>query len=139
MRCGEIHGLFTRRLDGRLDAAGLDALEAHLRACPACRAELAGWEASSRLLRAAGPTLVPAGLAERAFRAAIAAQPTPPLSSWFVAAGRRAAVAGAIAAVVIWVGVLFERTSRPRPEASAQDPIEVAVLLWAGEVGGDAE
>lgn len=138
MRCGEARGLFTRRLDGRLGPAEREALEAHLRSCAACRAELAGWEASARLLRARGPSAVPEGLAERAFRTALAARPAPPLASWFVAVGRRAAVAGAIAALAIWIGVLVARSSAS-PAYAAQEPIEVAVLLWTGEVAGDAE
>lgn len=138
MTCAEARRLFAARLDGRLGAAAREALESHLRACAACRAELAGWEASSRLLRTSGPTAVPAGLAERVTRAALAAEPAPPLASWFVAAGRRAALAGAIAAVAIWAGVLVARTTETRTYAT-QDAIEVAVLLWTGEVGGDGE
>ncbi len=137
MSCGEIRKLFSRRLDGRLGAAEQEALEGHLSRCAACREDLARWTAAARLLRAGGPTPVPGGLAERAFRAALAAERGPSLASWFVAAGRRAAVAGAIAALAIWVGVLAARRS-PRAEATAQDPIEVAVQLW-GEGGADGE
>jgi len=140
--CRETRRLFTRRLDGRLGASERDALEAHLATCLGCRRELARWEAAARLLRARGPTPVPAGLAERAWHAALDPGRSPSLESWFVTTARRAALAGAVAALAVWAGVLAARTRSARPgevEAAAQDPIEVAVQLWTAGVGGDGE
>jgi anti-sigma factor RsiW len=138
MSCRDVRRLFTARLDGRLGPAGRERLEGHLEACPACRAELAGWEEAARALRAAGPTAVPEGLAERAFRAAIAPRRTPAPGAWFVPAARRAALAGALAAAAVWVGVLAGGGA-PRPADAVQDPLEVAVLLWMAEVPPDGE
>jgi anti-sigma factor RsiW len=137
MRCRDAHRSFGARLDRRLDAARRDALERHLAACAGCRAELARWEATARALRALGPTAIPAGLAERAFRAAVEA-PAPPQApfAWFVPIAERTAIAGAIAAAAVWIGVL---ATGPSPRAAApQDPLEVAVLLWAAG-GPDGE
>jgi anti-sigma factor RsiW len=130
MSCRETSRLFGARLDGRLDPAGRARLEAHLAGCAACRGELDRWEDAARALRAVGPTRVPPGLAERAFRAAVAPRRAP--AGWFVPAALRAALAGALAAAAVWAGVLAERAGT-RPE-TPQDPIEVAVQLWTAEV-----
>jgi len=130
MSCRDVSRLFGAKLDGRLDAAGRAALEGHLAGCAACRAELARWEAAALALRASGPTPVPPGLAERAFRAAVA--PRAP-AAWFVPAARRAVLAGALAAAAVWAGVLADGAAT-RPAAPPQDPIEVAVQLWMAEV-----
>jgi len=127
MRCGAARGLFSRHLDGRLAEPDRAALEAHLAGCGACRAELARWEGAARALRGLGPTPPPAGLADRAFRAAVAAQPAPPLAAWFVGTARRAILAGAVAAVAAWLGALAAG-SAPAP-AAAEDPMELAVQL----------
>jgi anti-sigma factor RsiW len=141
MRCREARRSFGARLDRRLAPAGRDALDAHLTACAGCRAELARWEATAGALRALGPTAVPAGLAERAFRAAVEAAPRSPPSpfAWFVPVAGRMAVAGAIAASAVWIAVLATDPSpRAAGAAAAQDPLEVAVLLWsAGSPDGD--
>ncbi len=67
MDCG-----FSRQLsayhDGELGSAERLALEAHLAQCDACRRELAGLQALSRLVAQAGRAPLPAGLVERAHR-----------------------------------------------------------------------
>lgn len=140
MTCREARRSFGARLDRRLAPAGRDALDAHLAACAGCRAELARWESAADALRALGPTAVPAGLAERAFRAAVEAPRSPPSPfTWFVPVAGRLAVAGAIAASAVWIAVLATSPSpRAAGAAAAQDPLEVAVLLWsAGSPDGD--
>ncbi len=139
MSCRGVRRLFGARLDGRLDAAGRERLDAHLAACAACRAELARWERAARALRAAGPTAAPEGLAERAFRAALdaGARRAPSPLGWFLPAAGRAALAGAVAAAAVWIGVLAAGAGRP-PD-SAQDPLEVAVQLWMSEVPSHGE
>ncbi|HYG67084.1 MAG TPA: zf-HC2 domain-containing protein [Anaeromyxobacteraceae bacterium] len=127
MRCRAARGLFSRRVDGRLAEPDRSALDAHLAGCDRCRAELARWEGAARALRGIGPTPLPAGIADRAFRAAIAAEPAPPLAAWFVGAARRAVLAGAVAAVAAWLGALAVG-SAPAP-AAAEDPMELAVQL----------
>ena len=141
MTCAGSRKLFSRRLDGRLAADEAVALDAHLAECARCRRELARWEEAARALRALGRARAPAGLAERAWHAAVDPERGPSLALWFVRAGRRAIVAGALAAAAVWIGVLATRTpggqAAGAASVGAQDPIEVAVQLWAGEVGGE--
>jgi anti-sigma factor RsiW len=139
MSCRDARRLFTARLDGRLDRPGdRERLEAHLAACGACRAELARWEAAARALRAAGPTPIADGLAERAFRAATGGRRALAPGAWFLPAARRAALAGALGAAAVWIGVLASGGAE-RPAETAQDPLEVAVLLWMTEVPSDGD
>ncbi|HET8541301.1 MAG TPA: zf-HC2 domain-containing protein [Anaeromyxobacter sp.] len=133
MTCRDARTLFSARLDGRLGPDEARALDAHLAACAACRGELARWEAAAGALRAAGPTPVPPSLAERAFRAATRAERPAPVAG-FLPAGRKAALAGALAAAAVWIAALATGAApRPAPADAGQDPIEVAVLLWTAE------
>jgi anti-sigma factor RsiW len=148
VRCTDARKAFTRRLDGRLTAAERAALDAHLSSCGGCRAGLARWEAAAIALRALGPTAAPAGLAERAYRAAMAggarAEPVP-LAASFVGAARRAVLGGAALAAAVWLGVLATGDApasapAPTPASGAEDPMELALQLqlWAPEGGDDA-
>ncbi|KUK41674.1 MAG: Putative transmembrane anti-sigma factor [Clostridia bacterium 62_21] len=66
MRCVEARELFSARLDGELAPHEAAALEAHLAACAACRAELAAWEELSGQVRAlAADMRAPEGFARR--------------------------------------------------------------------------
>ncbi|HEX9053137.1 MAG TPA: zf-HC2 domain-containing protein [Anaeromyxobacter sp.] len=134
MRCRDATTKFSARLDGRLGPEELRALEAHLDGCAACGRELATWEAAARALRAAGPTPVPPFLAERAFRAATrAGRPAP--AAGFLPAARKMAIAGALAAVGVWLAALATGAGAHPGTAASQDPIEVAMVLWTAEGG----
>ena len=90
------------------------------------------------LREAVPPAQVPAGLADRAFRAAMATAPAP-FTDRFVLTARRTALVGAIATALVWGGLLL-RGPAPDATASAQlDPAEAALSLWTGEevTGGD--
>jgi anti-sigma factor RsiW len=152
MRCGDARRRFTLHLEDRLAAAERTRLAEHLSACARCRAELARWEGVAGALRARGPTPAPAGLTERVFRAAMAERARPPLAAWFVGAARKAVLAGAVAAVAVWLGVLasggapeLARAPAPAPSQAglaalaADDPMELAtaVQLWTAEGGDD--
>jgi anti-sigma factor RsiW len=127
--CEAARTLFTRRLDDRLSSGEQSTLAEHLASCAACRAELARWKRAATALRASGPTPVPAGLAERAFRAALDAEPAP-LAAWFVGAARRAALAGAVAAAAVWAVALATGSVPGAPaRLTAEDPMELAVQL----------
>ena len=66
MRCVEARQLFSPRLDGELAPHEAAALEAHLAACAACRAELAAWEELSAQVRGlAAEVQAPAGFVGR--------------------------------------------------------------------------
>jgi anti-sigma factor RsiW len=133
MGCRDARTLFSGRLDGRLGPEGAAALDAHLAGCAACRRELARWEGAARALRASGPTAVPPLLAGRAFLAATrAARPAPGV--WFLPAARTVALAGALAAAGVWLAALATGTAARGPSRDpAQDPVEVAELLWTAE------
>jgi anti-sigma factor RsiW len=139
MRCSAARKLFTRDLDGALFAAGKEALSRHLSQCAECRAERQRWESFSRALRASGPTAVPAELAARSWAAAVRARPapSPTLAAWFVAAARPAAFAGAAAALVVWLIAAGIAPRQLAAEPSTEDPMELALQLWTGEVAGD--
>lgn len=95
------------------------------------------------VLRAAvPPARVPPGLADRAYRAALAAAAVPePFARRFLAIGRRVALVGAVASALIWGGLLLRGpAAADGAGATAQlDPAEAALSLWTGaEVpGGD--
>jgi hypothetical protein len=97
-------------------------------------------ELARALKGAVPPARVPDGLAARAFRAAMAAAPDP-FADRFVMSARRTVLVGAIAAALVWGGLLLRGPAAPDPTtASAQlDPAEAALSLWAGEepTGGD--
>ncbi|HTE53050.1 MAG TPA: zf-HC2 domain-containing protein [Kofleriaceae bacterium] len=142
MSCRNTQRLFSRHLDGRISDAERTALDAHLAGCAACRAELVRWELPSRALRAMGAAPVPEGLAERGWRAAIAAANRSPGSfeERFVWAARRAAAAGALAAALVWGGLLLDEPGSAGGSAelvSAPDAAEMAVSLWSADPGGD--
>jgi hypothetical protein len=96
-------------------------------------------EAARALREAMPPATVPAGLADRAFRAAMSAAPGP-FAERFVLTARRAALVGAIATALVWGGVLLrDRAPADTAAAAALDPAEAALSLWVGEEapGGD--
>jgi anti-sigma factor RsiW len=140
MTCSDARRLFTRRLDDRLHGGERSALDEHLAGCAACRTELARWEGAAAALRAHGPTPVPVGLAERAFRAAMDAAPAPTLAAWFVGAAPRAALAAAAAAAVVWLGAIATGAAPGgAPAVAAEDPMELAfqLQLWTPEGATD--
>ncbi len=93
------------------------------------------------LREAVPPARPPAGLADRAFRAAMGAD-SALFADRFVVAARRAALVGAIATALVWGGLLLRgRAGDTTATASAQlDPAEAALSLWVGgeeSSGGD--
>ena len=137
MTCDGARQLFSRHVDDRLAPPERGALASHLAACAACRAERARWGAVANALRSSGPTAIPAGLAARSWAAAVRSPPPSTLAAWFVSAARPAALAGVLAALLVWTLALVADQPRGAADATA-DPLELAVHLWTGEVGGDA-
>lgn len=62
MKCESARPQLESYLDGELERAAVDELEAHLSTCAACRAELAGLEQLRTALRSAPRHRAPAGL-----------------------------------------------------------------------------
>jgi anti-sigma factor (TIGR02949 family) len=65
MKCDAARQQLASYLDGELDRAAVDEIEAHLPACAACRAELAALEQLRNALRAAPRLRAPAQLRQR--------------------------------------------------------------------------
>ena len=140
MTCSHGRRLFSRHLDDRLSQDERVELDAHLSACAACRAELVRWEVPSRALRAMGAAQegVPAGAADRMWRAVladvVASRAPASFEERFVWAARRAVAMGALAAALIWGGLLL---GEPGPSAAAElshpDATEWAMTLWSAE------
>jgi anti-sigma factor RsiW len=134
MTCKKTRRLFSRHLDGRTSDAERAEIEAHLPGCAGCRAELARFDVPARALRAIGPAPVPEGLAERSWRAAIAARHrSSSFADGFVWAAQRAAAAGAVAAALVWGGLLLggSGTAGSAELVAAPDAAEMAVSLWS--------
>jgi anti-sigma factor RsiW len=145
MTCKANRQQFSRYLDGGLDAAARAAVEAHVAGCTGCREELARWQILSGALRGAAPAAVPEGLAERAFRAAMAGSVGPaarPVSflDRFLPVASRTAMVGAAATALIWAGLLIGGGggSGDSSTVAATDPMEMALAVWT-EAPGDAE
>src|SRR5262249_46452498 len=68
--CHDARELFSARVDGALTDAERAGVDAHLAGCPACRRELARFEATVGLLRAVGPGRAPVGFVDRVLAAA---------------------------------------------------------------------
>jgi Putative zinc-finger len=74
MGCQQIQEDMVARLDGELDAVARDAVDAHVRECPACAAELAAVEGvRAALERALAERRIEAGPSERRVQSLMAA------------------------------------------------------------------
>ncbi|MGI5864264.1 MAG: anti-sigma factor family protein [Myxococcales bacterium] len=137
MTCKRTESMFSPYLDGRLSSEERGRLEEHLAGCQGCRDELRAWKAASAALRSQPAPAVPAGLAERAWRAALSRRQEPSFVEGFIYAGRRAALAGAFAAAVVWTGLFAWgglEVIESRFDAEPQGVIEVAEMVWTAEV-----
>lgn len=143
MSCRHCRRLFSRHLDDRLSQDERQALDAHLSECAACRAELARWEVPSRALRAMGAShaAVPVGATERMWRAVLAdmtaGRAPASFEERFVWAARRAVAMGALAAALIWGGLLWGEPGPSDAAAAAElshpDAAEWAMTLLSAE------
>jgi anti-sigma factor RsiW len=135
MRCRKAESLLSRLLDERLEADEQLQLESHLAGCASCRAELDAWRSISERLRAEPAAAVPPFLAEKAWRAALAPRPAPSFAERFIAVCRPAALAGALAAAVLWLGPMLQSRSgsASAEEIVPRDAIELAQSVWIEE------
>jgi anti-sigma factor RsiW len=146
MTCKHTRRLLGRHLDDRLGDAERRELDEHLAGCADCRAERARYEVPSLALRAAGPAPVPEDLAERSWRAAIAARHRTgargaSFEERFVWAAQRAAAAGALAAALVWGGLLLGDSDAGGSidVVAAPDATEMAMTVWAADPVGAPE
>ncbi|HHW44689.1 MAG TPA: hypothetical protein GXX25_12985, partial [Desulfotomaculum sp.] len=104
MKCREARQLFYPWLDGELSGRQQAELQEHLRECPACAGELAGWMAVSSTLKGmAAEVMVPegftAGVMNRLLESLSADMPAAAV------AGERPAAAGSLAGAVAGGGM----------------------------------
>ncbi|HUS67387.1 MAG TPA: hypothetical protein VMZ28_22775 [Kofleriaceae bacterium] len=84
------------------------------------------------------PGAAPADLADRAFRRAMAAGRAVTFAERFAGAGRRLVLGAAAVAVAVWIGVLLRPAEDPAASAAIEgDPIDAALVVWAGEAAED--
>lgn len=145
MRCDAASRILGVWRDGELDEAVARVLEEHVRECTRCGAQLRELEQVSASLRREFYAAVPDGLAERAFYAAIKAE--PPVSSFlqsFFPIGCRAALA-TLAAAVLLVG--WSLSIEPSSVSTGVDPVSPLLAassghqleeLFSGTLGIDA-
>jgi hypothetical protein len=100
------------------------------------------WPAVAAALRAVVPPAAePGDLAARAWRGAVSPRPAPGLVDLFARVGARAALAGAVAAALVWGGLWMRGGGGAgggggggaRPALVAADPADLEVALWTGE------
>ncbi len=70
MRCDRVREHLVAYLDGELDSADRQVIDAHLAGCPACRDEMTGFESTDDLLSSFGGAILP----ERDLAAAVLKQ-----------------------------------------------------------------
>jgi len=70
MRCDKVREHLVAYLDGELESADRQVIDAHLAGCPACRSEMTGFESTDDLLSSFGGTILP----ERDLAAAVLKQ-----------------------------------------------------------------
>lgn len=146
MRCRQAKVLLERELDGRLEAAGRQALQAHLQQCAACRARGAELRRTERLLAAAfvdhpfGEALAARIAAAATAGAAAAPTASRPAAAGPERAGARARVlalprqarrwlgAGLAAAAALLLVVLLGERMRPLPQPRGGAGLTVARL-----------
>lgn len=109
MRCAPARRLLTARRGRQLRPTAADALEGHLRDCPACAADAAAEEAIAQLLGAGRGDPVPPVDVRARVLAGIdeLAAPAPKWAPWWRMAGPALAAGGilaVIAALAAWVG-----------------------------------
>ena len=133
MICRDCQNQLSDYVDNRLDETRRQQIEAHRAECESCEQTYRLMSRTRAALAAEGPAVVPAGLAERAARAALTADAQPARSwvdRWIPVAWPTAIVAAA-ATVLLLVSAPPE--SRPATSATAGDPVS-AVMGDTGDV-----
>jgi len=121
MRCEQVEALGSEYVDGRLGARLARRVEAHLQACPACRALVADFAAMKSLLASRQPPAPPAEFWDRALARSRQAAPVagrrialPSLLQWQRGAAWATAVASLSLGVLLPLRVQeWQRAGQP--------------------------
>jgi len=127
MRCDQLREQFGAFVDGELDAAARTAIEAHLRDCDACRAELDRLRELTARIQGAGPDGVPPDLWDR-IAERLDTRALPRRRRFLV---RMRTVVAAAACLLVAVGggyLLLQRGVELTPSASAAT-VDFSALL----------
>lgn len=127
-------------VDGLLAAPDAAAVEAHLAACAACRAEAEGLRALLREAAALPRAVAPPAELWSALRAATSARPARP--AWTVRMTRRELAAAAVLLVALSSGItaaLVRRGDSPAPPAVAAAEVARPPAAWAEFRRAEAE
>jgi anti-sigma factor RsiW len=128
MRCKRFERQMWAYVEGQLPLSRVQALEAHLRACPHCQRQLEAAQATYHALRALPRRRAPVNLSEQV-RRRIAEAPARPTLDW-ARVWRRVALApalGLLAAAAWWGWYAYQ--SAPSPNTVAADSAESFVEL----------
>jgi anti-sigma factor RsiW len=140
MKCSDVERSLSAFVDGRLEPARREQVEAHIRSCEACRLEEGLLRGAATALRAAGAVEPRPGLAERFARVAMQSGPagagarSTPFWQRLLSFGiPTAATATAAAALLLWVSV--------DTGAGAADPLtgSMSSAVSASELGLDPD
>lgn len=127
MKCSEIVEILAEYSVGALDANAVEAVEAHIASCAACRAELEMLEATGALLQPVKMIDAPAELWASIKAELAPREQTRPAMQWFW----RPAIGLAAAAVLI-IAVVFVEPALRGPADPGTTPPQISVVE-AGE------
>lgn len=130
MKCPEVRENLAAYLDGEVDGAPRQAMDAHFAGCPACAAERSAQAAAWRLLDLVEAPAAPPGFEGRV--AALARAEGPPGGR--ILGLTRPAAAAAAAAVVLAVGggaLLLARGGAPSAPGEGGEPAPAPALAAA--------
>ena len=115
MNCRQVETLLIGYLDGRARAAEHREVEAHLKACAACRARAEEFHRLRGVLDQL-PAIEPSPSFDARLRARIAAEPRPHRWAWLIPSPRPALALALLIALAVWI------SSRP-PGMIGNEPL----------------
>ncbi len=146
MRCQDVQDQLRAFSIGELPMDVRQAIQAHLSACAACRAELTAVDALAGVLAAAQTPPIPEGLAARVLSTARQRREIDQIEPWNLVRWWRLtsapmqAAAAAMIVVGLAIGLVLGSASGPLPPQGAgrmqPDPFEVYPLDSLGEAPG---
>jgi len=126
MDCRKFRNMVSRELDGELEEAVREGLDAHLASCAGCRRFREISLAGLSIHRAARDADPPASLLPSILAAVEVESRRSPMPGWLRLAVPAAAAAAAVTG--IWMGGLMHESYTPKSAASGADALELAYL-----------
>lgn len=120
MSCKQFENHLLSYLDGRASAVERREVEAHLADCAACRTRVEEYRRLWNMLDEV-PAIEPSLGFDARLRQRIAAEPRPPLWSWFVPPPRLAIAVALLAVLSVWVSSRPPVAVEPQTTAAQTD------------------